>query len=259
MEMKPIILAVLLFFFLAGLFWILRMQRKVRLLESFRRDFVVNISHEFRTPLSVIKGYSETLLQEGLDPETRHSFLKIIEEHTEKLIQMVEELLQLSRLETIDPAHAVMLIHLPDFLENLRRNFQRRLEEHQIAWQVTLIPPLENFESDPKLLEMIFGNLIDNAIKYSNPGGSLQIRGERQGNTAQFTVADRGIGIAPGDQARIFERFYRAHKDRGREPGGTGLGLSIVKHAVQSLGGRIWLESEPGKGSKFHFTVKEAS
>lgn len=249
----------ILFFSLAVLtaafFWVHRARKKIRLLEGFRRDFVANISHELRTPLSVIKGYAETLSESRLDPQAAASFLKVIHDHTDRMIRMVENLLELSRLENVGPLRASDRISLPEFFRDLHERFQTRLERHHLSWEVEAAPSPESLEVDRGLLEMIFNNLIDNAVKFTDPGGRITIQTTRQGETVRFCVSDTGIGIPPKEKERIFQRFHRAHKDRGRESGGTGLGLAIVKHAIQSLGGKIWVESDVGKGSKFFFTL----
>lgn len=255
--MESYVASLVLLFLAAVSLWIRHLRKRIRRLDRFRRDLVLNISHEFRTPLSVIKGYTETLSSKSVDAATARSFLEMIRDHTERLIQMVDNLLELSRLENVNPRSSPTLIRLPDFFQSLHRRFHLRLETKKIRWTIDLTPPLENLESDPGLLEMIFNNLVDNAIKYSDPDGEIRITGKRNDGEIEFCVQDRGIGISREEQDRVFERFYRVDRDRGRETGGTGLGLSIVKHAVNALGGKIWVESEAGKGSQFLLTVKE--
>ena len=250
----PLFIFVALLITCSTCIWVFHLRKKIRALENFRRDFIVNVSHEFRTPLSVIKGYAETLADKPVEEANHRLFLNTIREYTERMIEMVEDLLKLSRLENVHPHASSVLIHLPQFFEALRNRFQNRLEQKKISWQIDLKPPLEHLETDSDLLEMVFNNLADNAIKYTEDDGLIRIRGERTGRFITFQVEDRGIGIAPENQGRIFERFYRVSKDR-RHSTGTGLGLSIVKHAVQSLGGKIWVESDIGKGSCFIFTV----
>lgn len=254
MQTLPII-AVL--FIIAAILLVLKMRQKIGRLENFRRDLVANISHEFRTPLSVIKGYTETLLEaRDMSPETAQNFIGKIHHHSEKLIRMIENLLKISRMENIRPSQARVFLHLPTLLKKMEEQFHSRILASRLKWYVEIKPPLNSFEIDAGLLEIVLNNLVDNAIKYSEAGGELRVAAERRNNRIQFLVADNGIGIAPEDQKKIFERFYRVDKDRARESGGTGLGLAIVKHAVRSLGGKIWVESKLGQGSKFYFTVQ---
>ncbi|MBI4412107.1 MAG: hypothetical protein HY541_06460 [Deltaproteobacteria bacterium] len=243
---------------LAGIlsFWILRLYRKLQAMEQYRRDLIVNITHEFLTPLTVIKGYAETLLLDKPDRRQAQSHIEIVQSHADRLMKMVEDLLRLSRLENVNPRERLSLVDLREFCGELYHRFKPRLDARKIAWNFAFKPPLGNIETDPGILEIIFNNLVGNAIKYSEPGGRIEICGEREGLNVRFEVRDRGIGISREDQKRIFERFYRVNKDRARESGGTGLGLSIVKHAVKSLGGEIAVESEPGRGSVFYFTIR---
>lgn len=237
-------------------YWVFATRKRTRLLENFRRDFIANISHEFRTPLTVIAGYTETLLDSKPPPDTL-PHLETIRDHTERLIEMVDRILELSRLENVAPGTRSSFIHLPDFFSSMRKRVEPRLKAKGIEWEVTLAPPLENIQSDAGLLDMIFSNLVDNAIKYTDGKSSLRIMGQRVQKKIRFAVEDTGIGIRPEDQQRVFERFYRVATDRSKDTGGSGLGLSIVKHAVSALGGEIRMTSERGKGSRFSFTIEE--
>lgn len=244
---------------LAGFFsfWIIHLYRKLRQMEQYRRDLILNISHEFLTPLTVIKGYTETLLLDTPDLRQARPQIEIVQLNADRLLRLVEDLLTISRMEKVNPRERLSLVDLSDFFDELYHRFRSRLEAKGIGWSTDLADPVRNIETDRGILEIIFTNLVDNAVKYSESGGKIEIRGKRNGSFIQFDIEDIGIGISREDQQRIFERFYRVNKDRSRESGGTGLGLSIVKHAVSSLGGKIGVESEPGKGARFTFTMRE--
>lgn len=278
--MKPESAIILATLSLAGFFllWIIHLYRKLRVTEQYRRDLILNISHEFLTPLTVIKGYTETLLFDIPDPRQAGSQIKIIQSNADRLMRLVEDLLTISRMENVNPRERLSLVDLSDFFDELYHRFRSRLEAKGIGWSVDLADPVRNIETDRGILEIIFTNLIDNAVKYSGtsepcsregeasvplggmegalPAPVIEIRGKRHGSFIQFDIKDSGIGISREDQKRIFERFYRVNKDRSRESGGTGLGLAIVKHAVSSLGGKIGVESKPDRGSIFYFSIK---
>jgi two-component system, OmpR family, phosphate regulon sensor histidine kinase PhoR len=228
---------------------------EIRRLETMRRDFVANVSHELKTPLTSIKGFVETLLEGALDDkENNRNFLKIIQDHAERLNKLVEDLLSLSYLESKE-----IKLEKKDF--NLRKNsekavmlFSARLKEKEII--VTNELPLALFISaDADRIEEVFTNLIDNAIKFNRKNGSIKIYSLEENGCLKIFIEDSGIGMPEKDMPRIFERFYRVDKARSRELGGTGLGLSIVKHIVELHGGSVGLESAEGLGSKFWFTL----
>lgn len=235
--------------------WSLYLHRKKNELETIRKEFIVNVSHEFRTPLSVMKGYLETLLTQNLPPEKMRPFLLVTEAHTERLVRMVEDILKISRLEKFNPKKTTELVDLAIFFDSVTNRFSEKMKTRGISCKIALTTPLQRIETDAGILDLIFNNLIDNAIKSMEKSGIILIEGKRKGLTIQFSVQDEGIGIPLEIQKRVFERFYQGN--RREKPAGTGLGLSIVKHAVSSLGGKIRIESSPGAGSKFIFTIKE--
>jgi len=225
---------------------------ELRRLERVRRDFVANVSHELKTPLTSIRGYVEALLDGAVeDAEIRVRFLQKVEKNVERLNHLVTDLLSLARIES----HAGFLPLQPFDLHALSEEAVRRHERTAKGRDQELV--LEACAGDLKVLgdrealTQIIDNLIDNALKYTPDGGRVTVRVKRDGSQASLEVEDNGVGIPEEDQARIFERFYRVDKARSREVGGTGLGLSIVKHLVQTLHGRIELVSEPGVGSTF--------
>lgn len=233
------------------LFQNLTTQRK---LETVRRDFVSNVSHELRTPLASLKALTETLQQGALtDPPAAQRFLSQMDDEIDNLTQMVQELLELSRIESgkvpllkkeitpfavIDPA-----------VKRMTLQAQRSSLELLNASPETL----PEIAVDSSRLQQVLVNLIHNAIKFTPPGGRIEVSAHAEEKFVIFSVQDSGIGIPPDDLARIFERFYKA--DRARTSGGTGLGLSICRHLVEAHGGKIWAESRPGEGSTFFFSI----
>lgn len=229
----------------------------LRRLENVRKDFVANVSHELKTPLTAIKGYTETLLSGALHDEANAiKFLKIIDQHANRLNQIVHDLLDLSKLESNQFSLRLEEIDLPDFLEDLNVTFEKSL----ILKKIELVVQCENVKlvfADPNALRQILSNLLDNAIKYSQEGGKIFLKVFEKEKDVVFSVKDTGPGIPPEHLPRIFERFYRVDASRSRQMGGTGLGLSIVKHLVQLQGGEISATSEFGKGSEFTFTIPQ--
>jgi two-component system phosphate regulon sensor histidine kinase PhoR len=221
--------------------------------ETMRRDFVANVSHELRTPVAVIKGYAETLLDGALDdsPERGRHFVSIISGHAERLTNLINDILTLSKLEARDAA----LVLNPLDLGGTIRKAQMLMEDHARTKGIQLIADcpetLPKVPADQGQLEQVLLNLLDNAIKYTPDGGDVTIQARQEGEKVKVSVSDTGVGIPHKDLPRIFERFYRVDEGRSREQGGTGLGLSIVKHIVQLHGGEITVTSEAGKGSTF--------
>jgi two-component system, OmpR family, phosphate regulon sensor histidine kinase PhoR len=224
-------------------------------LEKARVEFVANVSHELRTPLSMIKGSTETLLDGAKsDPAAAERFLKMIERHSSRLETLVEDLLTISELES----GRVQLSLQP---VALRAAAARALEDYEskaAAKQVRLrneVPDL-HVPADANRLQQVLGNLLDNAIKYGRQDGTVILSGRTLGKDGvEISVRDDGPGLPPEALGRVFERFYRVDKARSRDQGGTGLGLSIVKHIVQAHGGEVRVESVPGAGATFFFTL----
>jgi two-component system phosphate regulon sensor histidine kinase PhoR len=229
---------------------------RLKELEKIRQDFVANVSHELRTPLTTIKGYAETLLEGGLKEDQAFQFVQVIKRHTDRLTKIVEDLLMLSRIETKEFQLKMEVIPLRDFIDDVVEFVKEPAEKKEISLSRNEIPPSLAIYADRNYLEQILVNLLDNAIKYTPEGGRVVVSAvEKDSMDIQFSVEDNGIGIPKEDLSRIFERFYRVDKGRSKELGGTGLGLSIVKHLVQTHGGRVWVESQIGKGSTFYFTL----
>jgi two-component system, OmpR family, phosphate regulon sensor histidine kinase PhoR len=228
----------------------------LRKLERIRRDFVANVSHEFRTPLTAIQGFAETLIGGALDdPQNRGRFLAIILEHSRRLARLTEDLLRLSQMDAEQLEMEIRAVSVPLLIESCYETAQRRAAEKGLTLSLNLPSQIPDVLADNRRLQEVLQNLLDNAIQYTLPGGKIVLSAETRGDEVIFTVADTGIGIPQADQPRIFERFYRVDVARSREAGGTGLGLSISKHLVEAQGGRIWVESEVGVGSKFHFSI----
>jgi two-component system phosphate regulon sensor histidine kinase PhoR len=232
---------------------------ELRKLERVRRDFVANVSHEFKTPLTAIQGFSETLLGGAMDdPQNRERFLGIILEHSRRLARLTDDLLKLSSMDADRLELEIRRVSVNELIESCLETSQHRAAEKEI--EVELAQPervaeLPDIAGDRRRLAEILQNLLDNATQYTLAGGRITVSAEVRDADVVFTVSDTGIGIPKSDQSRIFERFYRVDAARSREAGGTGLGLAIAKHLVEVHGGRIWVESEIGQGSRFHFSV----
>ena len=232
---------------------------ELRKLERVRRDFVANVSHEFKTPLTAIQGFSETLLGGAIDdPQNRERFLGIILEHSRRLARLTDDLLKLSSMDADRLELEIRRVSVSELIESCLETTQHRAAEKEI--EVDLAQPgqiadLPDIAGDRRRLAEILQNLLDNATQYTLKGGRITVSTEARDADVVFTVSDTGIGIPKSDQSRIFERFYRVDAARSREAGGTGLGLAIAKHLVEVHGGRIWVDSEIGQGSQFHFSV----
>ncbi len=230
-----------------------------RQLEVARQEFVANVSHELRTPLSLIRSAAEILIDGGRhDPAVAARFLEIIDKHATRLTLLLDDLLLLARLDS-----GRLEMHLQPV--DLATAAQETLDDAALiarAREVTLrneVPAGLMARADPDRLRQVFGNLIDNAIKYGRPGGAVVVRGRAQeGGRVEFSVRDDGPGIPEEAVARVFERFYRVDKARSREQGGTGLGLAIVKNVVQAHGGEVRVESASGQGAEFFVQLPAA-
>jgi two-component system phosphate regulon sensor histidine kinase PhoR len=231
---------------------------RLKKLERAREEFVANVSHELRTPLSLIKGYAETLLDGAKDnPELAGKFLQTINRNAERLRLLIEDLLTVSELESGRVTLDLQPVALPPLVEKVFSDFKARANPKDI--QLVNRAPDLSVRADVGRLEQVFGNLIDNAIKYGRAGETVTVGARTMdGAQVEIFVQDDGPGIPPEALDRLFERFYRVDKARSREQGGTGLGLSIVKHIIQNHGGRVWATSQLGKGATFFFTLAQA-
>jgi two-component system phosphate regulon sensor histidine kinase PhoR len=243
-----------------GALLVLHDTTRLRQLERTRREFVANVSHELRTPLSLIKGSVETLLDgAAAQPAIAGKFLDIIDRHCDRLTYLIEDLLTLSRLESGQIAINFDTVALRHDVAEVLDDFTRKADERGIDL-INAVPPELHARADSDRLDQVLSNLVDNAIKYGRSGGSVRVEGrEVPGeNLVELSVIDDGPGIPAEAAERVFERFYRVDTARSREQGGTGLGLSIVKHIVQAHGGEVHVDTAPGKGAAFRFTLPSA-
>lgn len=231
---------------------------EIRRLETVRRDFVANVSHELKTPLTAIKGFIETLLEGALDDKKNsRDFLMIVNDHAERLSSLVNDLLSLSHLESKEIVLEKEKINLREEAEKVILGFKAQLKRKHISVKDEL-PAGVSVMADRNRIEQVFTNLIDNAIKFNKEKGAVRIYSEDIDSSVKIIIEDSGMGIPKKDIARIFERFYRVDKARSRELGGTGLGLSIVKHIAELHGGSVGVESSEGFGSKFWFILPKS-
>ncbi len=227
---------------------------RVRRLETVRRDFISNVSHELRTPLASLKALTETLQEGALDdPPAAQRFLKRIETEVDALTQMAQELLELSRIESGQVPLELKGVAPAALLNSSADRMRAQAERAGLVLRVDVLDGLPQVSADLPRLEQVLVNLIHNAVKFTRPGGEVTLLAQSEGEFVRFAVRDTGSGISAEDLPRIFERFYKA--DRARSGGGTGLGLSIARHLVEAHGGKIWAESQEGRGSTFFFTI----
>lgn len=236
-----------------GLVIVLFDMTELRRLESLRQEFVANVSHELKTPLSSIKAYTETLIRGAMDdPEISQTFLHRIEEQADRLHELIMDLISLASIESGNQVFDIMSIDVKPFVDSCLVDHQKIAESKNIELLIEEKMLGIKVKADEEGLHQILGNLINNAIKYTPEQGKITIRWEYEDSeTVLLQVQDTGIGIEEKYQSRLFERFFRVDKARSRELGGTGLGLSIVKHLVQSFNGTIGVSSKVGEGSTF--------
>ncbi|MGM0574513.1 MAG: sensor histidine kinase [Myxococcota bacterium] len=246
-----------------GVVLALRDVTNLRHLEGVRRDFVANVSHEIRTPISVIRANAETLLDGALeDPQAARAFTDAIHRHADRLSRLVEDLLDLARIESgrldLSPRRLELAVLVRGVVEDLRPVADER--RHALAVE---IPEDLAVRGDPEALDHALSNLVDNALQYTPPGGQVTVRARPADGAVRVEVVDDGPGIPAQQRDRIFERFYRVDPGRSRDRGGTGLGLSIVKHLVTAMGGSVGVEvarpdASERPGSVFWFTLPAA-
>ena len=239
---------------IAGVVMVLYDMTQLKQLEQVRKEFVANVSHELKTPLTSIQASVETLLDGAInDSRNNRKFLECIQQDAVRLGRLIEDLLQLSRIESKEVPLKKEEIALESFIQKAVEHFQKVLGEKKLS--LTLKLETKSLTGDSEQLQRAVENLLDNAIKYNQEGGNIGILAKKEENWTRIEIEDTGVGIPQGDLPRIFERFYRVDKARSRELGGTGLGLSIVKHIAERHGGRVEVTSQLDKGSRFSLII----
>jgi two-component system phosphate regulon sensor histidine kinase PhoR len=232
---------------------------RLRKLENIRRDFVANVSHELRTPITSIKGYAETLLDGALDDKKyAREFLQIINADSDRLRQLVDDLLDLSKIESGKMKLNMVPCDVGILADSIVAALDKQAAQGSVSITKEIPPGLAKVMADEAAVTQVILNILDNGIKYNKEGGHVRISAHEKGAFVQVDIADTGIGLSREDIPRIFERFYRVDKARSRQLGGTGLGLSIAKHIIQTHHGEIFVQSELGRGSTFSFTLPKA-
>jgi two-component system, OmpR family, phosphate regulon sensor histidine kinase PhoR len=233
---------------------------ELRRLESLRRDFVANASHELRTPIAAVRSATETLHNGAIhDPAAASRFLDIIERNAQRLQSLVEDMLELSKLEAKEFKLKRERVELDRVVPLVLSLFRERAEKKGVRLVAELADVLPHVEADARAIEHVLSNLVDNAVKYCPTGSTIRVSAAESAGRVELVVADTGPGIAQEHLPRVFERFYRVDAGRSRELGGTGLGLSIVKHMVEAMRGKVSVTSVVGKGSTFTVTLSRAS
>jgi len=228
---------------------------RLRQIENLRSALLATVSHEFQTPISIIKAYASTLARDdaGWSRQTIRDKLQAIEEESDRLSELVTKLLHTSRLESGDFSLNRLLLDLPKEARKVAKRFSGLTEIHKM--EVDFTPEFPSVLGDPEKAVEVLTNLIENAMKFSPQGGVITIKGETSGDKVLVTIADEGIGIPLRDQERVFDRFYKVEDSSAGSVHGAGLGLYICKTLIEAHGGRIWVESELGKGSRFTFSL----
>jgi len=244
----------------SGVVVVLHDITELRRLERVRRDFVSNVSHELKTPLTSIRGYVETLLSGALhDEQNNERFLEKIDKHVNRLDHLVSDLLSLARLESQGDALQMEDLDLQPILQQALGAHDAAAREKNLECRIGAPAGPVRVHGDPEAITQVIDNLLSNAIKYTAEQGQVSLKLQRDGEWAVLEVKDTGVGIPAEDLERVFERFYRVDKARSRDLGGTGLGLSIVKNMVQAMHGEVSVESELGTGSCFRVRLPLAS
>lgn len=241
---------------MGGFLFVFHDVTRLRALEAVRREFVANVSHEFRTPLSIINGYLETLSDDEVDREMIEKSVAVMRRHADRLNNLIDDLLTISRMEEQGVRLEKRLISLETLLRIVIEQLERESTERGVAVRLIVAEGVPQVPADSYRLEQAFSNLLVNALRHGVPvaegeAGEVVVSVTIEGTDVAVRFRDNGPGIPLADQEHIFERFYRVDGDRARQSGGTGLGLSIVKHVVQAHGGRVMVESRPGEGSTF--------
>ena len=230
-----------------------------RRVERMRSDFVANVSHELRTPITALKGFAETLLDGALDDkETTRQFVQIMKDEADRIGRLVEDLLDLSRIEAKQVQLHPHPVTASSLLQKVVDTFFGQAADAGVTLSSEVLSVGCVALGDVDRLQQVLINLVSNALQFTPADGSIVLSAERVGDRIVFAVQDSGVGIPAADVGRVFERFYRVDKTRSRRSGGTGLGLAIVKHIVEAHGGHVGVYSEVGKGSRFFFDVASA-
>ncbi len=229
-------------------------QTEIERVEKTRRDFIANVSHELRTPLTSIQGYAETVLESERLSDTTREFVEIIRKNAMRMARLTEDLLVLARVESGEQNFQLEPATAQELLDEAVKTFQDIAASRGIELAI-MNTSSSGVSVDRDAIHQVFGNLIDNAMKYGQEGHKILIGACDAEDGVQFFVRDFGAGISSEHLPRLFERFYRVDKARSRESGGTGLGLAIAKHVVRAHGGAIKAESELNHGSTFYFTL----
>jgi len=231
---------------------------QIRRLETVRRDFISNISHELRTPITSLKILTETIQGGAIeDRAVARDFLNKINAETDRLAQMVDALAELSHIESGEVSLKLEPVVMGEIAQQVAERLRAQVDRAGLNLEVNIPLDLPRALADKERMEQVLVNLLHNAIKFTSPGGRISISAKTEGDNIQVSVADTGVGITANDLPRVFERFYKA--DKARAGGGTGLGLAIAKHIVEAHSGSIWAESIEGKGSIFTFTLPTAT
>jgi len=243
---------------IAGAVVLLHDVSEWRRVERMRSDFVANVSHELRTPITALKGFTETLLDGALeDRDTARQFVQIMKDEADRLGRLVEDLLDLSRIEAKRADLREAEIAVEAIMQKVTDAFSGQAAEVDVKL-TCIVPAVQSVlyvMADGDRVQQVLINLINNALQFTPSGGAITVSAKPDGDRVVFSVQDTGVGIPAADIGRVFERFYRVDKTRSRQSGGTGLGLAIVKHIVESHGGHVGVQSEVGQGSRFFFDL----
>ncbi|OGF44182.1 MAG: hypothetical protein A2452_06990 [Candidatus Firestonebacteria bacterium RIFOXYC2_FULL_39_67] len=229
---------------------------EIRKLERSKTDFVANVSHELRTPLASIKGFTETLLDGALeDKENNRKFLLIIQENVSRLDRLISDILELSKMESSPLKPEKDFFDIKEAVDKAVEILRPNSKKKNIKIEIKITEKFPRVYANKDMLEQVFINLLDNALKFNKTKGSVIVEAEETPAGIKVSVKDTGLGIPEEDHPKIFERFYRVDKGRSRELGGTGLGLAIVKHIIELHGGTVGMESKINEGSEFYFIL----
>ncbi|MBW2508456.1 MAG: HAMP domain-containing protein [Deltaproteobacteria bacterium] len=242
-----------------GVVGVLHDVTKQKLADRVRRDFVANASHELRTPLTAIRGFAETLKAGALsDPQSAERFVDVILRHTLRLQALVNDLVALSRAESPEQEYELASVDLAAAVRDVVQGLAAQADQRALDLQIDSLGGLPHVVANPRALDQVLINLVDNAIKYTPDGGRIAMRADVDSDSVTLEIENSGPGIPSDQLERIFERFYRVDAGRSREMGGTGLGLSIVRHLVARMGGTIEAQSAPGRWTRFRLTLGRA-